>query len=742
MMSNFNLQRLPLAKRLYLVLILAAAVVFTTFFISSWWTQSRSLETMLQQNGQSISMGLEQSIGLGMQLEEINFVHDGAASVANISNILSVDIYNRHGERLILLGAKHDVIVMNQLSKAKLDGLFYQTLDGSRLERVIAPVHANHGELVGYSVLDLSRAAVNKSIRSVLIISALISLLLLLTFWWMTGLAIRQLQRPLNELDNAVEAVAHGQLDISVNTAIPDPLGRIARGFNRMTRSLADEQQSLRLQSEELEKSERRFRELFTHMPLAMYMTDMDGRLRQCNPAMASLFGYESSSDMLADVRCISELYVHPQERDALIAELVSVQSVVSREVRFSSKRIEDLQCLLHARLVTDEDGQPKGIEGVIQDMTELRLLESNLLQAHKMEVVGQLAGGVAHDFNNLMSVVLGNAELLASHISNDDSNYHYVKRIKQAGKRAAELTANLLGFARKGDMRHEPVVVATLLQEVIDLVKETSDRRVEIILQVSQDNLKVIGDPGQLHQVFMNLAINAMHAMPDGGELVFKVTPKRGMVLIQVKDSGMGMTQQTIEHIFEPFYTTRETGKGTGLGLSMVYGIIEKMGGTISVESEPGQGTTFHIELPLQHLEAEPATAEPSAEMKNITLNGHVLLVDDEPLLREVGEEILKSFGFRVSTAASGEEALALLSASTFQADILLLDLNMPGMGGVETLREIRRNDEPVKVIVLSGYNEATLDSDNHELNYDGFIMKPYQFSELCAEVSRVLSI
>jgi len=735
-------QKSSLIRRLYIVLILAALIVFAAFFIGAWWMETQSLESMLQKNGKSLSASLEQSIKLGVQLGDANFVRDGAAGLASMPDVLSIDIYDAGGKRITLLGQHHDVLSLQKLEAVHKNGLSYETISKERRERVITLVHGKHGEVVGYSVLDLSRAAVNDSIDSVLMLFASISLLLLLFFWGMLLLAIRQLQQPLDAMVEAVDAVAHGRLDVTVDAMAPDPLGRIARSFNRMTTALTREQHSLRIQTKEMERSERRFRELFTYLPVAMYMADLDGRLRKCNPAMVNLFGYSSSDEMLANAESMSKLYTDPQQRDMLIAELLRVQSLAGREVSFVSNRGDKLQCLLHARLVTDEDGLPKGVEGMIQDMTELRLLESNLQQAQKMELVGQLAGGVAHDFNNLLSVILGNAALLASNISHDDKSYQYANRIKQAGNRAAELTGNLLGFARKGDMRHEPVVIATLLEEVVDLISETRDRRVEIVLQMSRNDLRVNGDPGQLHQVFMNLAVNAMHAMPDGGELLFRMTSVRGFVLIQVKDSGIGMTKKTLKHIFEPFFTTRETGKGTGLGLSMVYGIIEKMGGKISVSSEPGQGTTFEVKLPLMDEADGLLTFSDTIELKHGEVSGSVLLVDDEALLREVGEEILKSCGFDVTTAASGEEALALLSSGSVQVDIVLLDLNMPGLGGVETLRKIRRNDEHMRVIVLSGYSETTLDSSCRELRYDGFITKPYQFNELCAEVSRILGI
>ncbi len=739
-MSDFIPPSYSLTKRLYVALTFTAALVFTVFFVSAWWTESRSLETMLQQNGRSLSAGLEQSISLGLQLGDVDFIRDGAANVANIPNVLSIDIYDSEGNRLVLLGGKHALLSQAYLGKAKHGGVIFETLNRGRLERAISVIHAKHGEFVGYSVLDLSRAGVNKSVNSALKTSGLSSVVLLLLFWWLMSVAIRRLKQPLDELDHAVESVTHGQLNVTVDAAIPDPLGRIARGFNRMTQALAKEEESLRLQSKALEASERRFRELFTHLPVAMYIAEMDGKLLQCNPTMAKLFGYESSAEMLKRVKSMTELYATPEHRDVLVAELILSRNIIGREVKLVSKQGMEINGVLHSRLVVDEDGKLGGVEGMIQDMTEFRQLESNLLQAQKMEVVGQLAGGVAHDFNNLLSVMLGNTELLAAQVAGDSKACHYAKRIRQAGKRATELTGNLLGFSRKGDMRHEPVVVPALLEEVIGLMRETGDRRVKITLNVSADNLQIIGDPGQLHQVFMNLAVNAMHAMPDGGDLVFDVASKLNVVLIRVKDTGIGMTKKTMNRMFEPFFTTRETGKGTGLGLSMVYGIIEKMGGNIVVESEPGQGTTFEITLPLLHVEGASADHKNTVEVKKVTTEGHVLLVDDEPLLREVGEEILSDFGFDVTTAASGEEALAILSGNAVHVDIVLLDLNMPGLGGVETLRTIRRNDENMKVIVLSGYSETTLESGSCDLRYDGFITKPYQFSKLCGEVSRVL--
>ncbi|TLS67893.1 response regulator [Mariprofundus erugo] len=735
-----NNRHLSLTGRLYVALTLAAAAVFLAFFAVIWWTESNSLETMLQQNGRSLSAGLEQGIQLGVQLGETDFVRDGAASVVAIPDVLAVDIYDASGQRMIQIKGSHEPLTVSQLTASFQSGLLYETINGGKQERVIAAMHTKSGEVIGYSVLTLSRAVVNGALSSALMTSAVISIVLLLLFWWMAWLAIRQLGRPLNELVYAVDAVADGRLDVTINADIPEPLARIAIGFNRMTDSLAGNRHAIEAHTMALAMSERRFRELFVHIPVAMYMADIDGTIRQCNPAMARMFGYETEPEMLEHIRRTTELFRTHGDRDLLVAELLREESIVSRDVQMMSHDRGVLQCLLHARLVTDSEGHPLGVEGVIQDLTEFKVLEHNLMQAQKMEAVGQLAGGIAHDFNNLLAIILGNADLLVRHVISDDvRSQHYAERIMQAAKRASELTGNLLGFARKGTMRRETVEICSLLDEVAGLIRETCDRRVHVSVECHQ-GLRVTGDPGQLHQVLMNLAINGLHAMPDGGRLSLMGRLKGGRAVIRVVDSGVGMTDTVMKRIFEPFFTTRETGKGTGLGLAMVYGIVEKLGGQIAVDSAPGKGTSFEISLPLYEEPEKAAEQSEPLHPELPAISGCVLLVDDEELLREVGAGVLESSGLEVHTVASGEEALEVLAAGVVRPDLVLLDMNMPGIGGLETLRAIRNRYDAMKVVILTGYSETTLDADEGELRYDGFVSKPYHAGDLCAEVSRVL--
>lgn len=736
-------RRATLVQRLYLALLFIAALVSLAFFASTWWMERQSLEEMLQHNARALVAGLEQNIGLGLQLEEVRLIEEGAQATADIPGVRALDIYNLQGQRLLRIGAKQPQIALPRLRATRKEGMDFETLPGSDTERVIAPIYAGERELVGYSVLELSRTSLTRALKRALWLAGGVSLLLLASFLGLAWLAVRQLQRPLQTLEEAVERVAGGRLNVDIDTEFPDPLGRIARAFNRMTKALAEDRSMLQRRSQQLEHSERRYRELFTHMPVAMYMASMEGRLVQCNPAMAQMFGYDNPDEMLAEVRHMGDLYENPDDRKALISEVIERKQLISREVSLKDRAGNLLHCVLNARLVVDDHGEYIGIEGLLQDLTQLRTLESNLLQAQKMEMVGQLAGGIAHDFNNLLSIISGNTELLIRQLPESaDKPRRHAEHILRACQRAAELTSNLLGFARKGAMRLETIEVAGLLREVAALVRETCDRRIAIELDTDTTVCKVIGDPGQLHQVFMNLAINATHAMPNGGTLRFvSRAVNQHTVRIDVRDTGIGMDEATLKHIFEPFFTTRERGQGTGLGLAMVQGIIEKMGGSIAVASKPGQGTCFTITLPRVHDATEQQRPALENEGQAVRGHGRILLVDDEALLRETGREMLGDAGFQVTTAENGEQAIEILARNAQAFDVVLLDLNMPGIGGAETLRAIRRQHDGLKVIVLSGYSEDTLDQQDPLLRYDGFVRKPYQFQALCAEIKRVLS-
>ena len=379
--------------------------------------------------------------------------------------------------------------------------------------------------------------------------------------------------------------------------------------------------------------------------------------------------------------------------------------------------------------------------------------LQRQLVQAQKMEAVGTLAGGIAHDFNNLLQVVLGYSELLLATTSPKDRNYHDLLEIQRAGRSGADLVRGLLTLSRKVEPKTTLLDLNGQMRNAEKLLKRTLPKMIDIKLDLSDDLAEIQGDATQIDQVFMNLALNARDAMPDGGQLTvatrnididedyaaghFGSKPGK-YVLLSVSDTGCGMHRETVEHIFEPFFTTKETGKGTGLGLAMVYGIMQLHGGHVQCYSEPGKGTVFKLYFPAAASDSEAPEEVPAVKPRGGTET--ILLVDDEESIRSLGEKILRQAGYTVLTASDGIEAVEIYRAQGAEIAIVILDLIMPRMGGGQCLVELRKICNQVRVVVASGYSANGEIKEILAKGAGGFVGKPFQAGQLLAEVRRLL--
>ncbi len=400
-----------------------------------------------------------------------------------------------------------------------------------------------------------------------------------------------------------------------------------------------------------------------------------------------------------------------------------------------------------------DADGQVVSLLVVSRDTTERKRLEAQLLHSQKMEAIGQLAGGIAHDFNNLLTGILGYANMLKLEAPSGTLAFEAAKTIQKAGERAAELTRQLLGFARRGKYMSVPVDLHDVIREVVNLLGRTLDKNIAIIQRLRAGHRTVQGDPNQLEQAILNLAVNARDAMPEGGELSFEthtteldedfcrrylgVEPGHFLVVC-VSDTGMGIPRHIQDRIFEPFFTTKEQGKGTGMGLAMVYGIVHNHGGAIRVYSELDKGSVFKVYLPL----AAVHTDEPATEAADVprTGSGRVLLVDDDEVVRRVGAEMLRSLGYQVAVVPGGREAVEYYRHHGDGVDLVVIDLVMPQMGGRDCYRALRVINPSVKAVLSTGYG---LDQRVQEVLAEGmrgFVQKPYKVAELAHVVARVL--
>jgi len=376
-------------------------------------------------------------------------------------------------------------------------------------------------------------------------------------------------------------------------------------------------------------------------------------------------------------------------------------------------------------------------------------------LQAQKMAAIGNLAGGIAHDFNNILQAILGHVDLLSYDFGEQAPQYSRLKRIESAAQRASDLIRQLLTFSRKGESQLRPLSLNSEVKEVMKLVRSAIPKMIAIELQLEPALRMVDADPVQMNQILMNLAVNARDAMPDGGKLVIETKnvthdeeycrTHSGLrpgehVMLWVSDTGHGMEKDVLDHIFEPFYTTKDVGKGTGLGLSTVYGIVKSHQGHIICESEPGRGTTFKVYFPALGKAGQRLCEEEGEDSLVMRGTETILLVDDEATIREYCGELLKGYGYTVLTAKSGEEALEVFVRKKGRIDLVISDLIMPGMGGKRCLDEMLKLDPEVKVLMMTGYAVHDHIREALERGARGVLNKPFSGQEMATMIRRIL--
>jgi len=423
----------------------------------------------------------------------------------------------------------------------------------------------------------------------------------------------------------------------------------------------------------------------------------------------------------------------------------------------FSEYEQDDRYYSLHAWPIKDPDGRTVSFVHIVKDISDRKLMEQELLQAQKMDAIGHLAGGVAHDFNNMLAGIVGNAELLQLKVYGQKELEGYLDNILKASGHAAHLTKQLLAFARKGQYQQVPVNVHKVIAETLGILGNTIDRRISIEQHLRANPAVILGDPSQLENALMNLGINARDAMPEGGKLIFsadlinldeeyirrhnyKIEPGP-YIQISVDDTGSGMSGEVKRHLFEPFFTTKEKGLGTGLGLAGVYGCVKNHGGSIEVYSELGRGTSVKLYLPLYGgLPAGQQDFGQPQALPDLAGTGSILIVDDEEMIRSIAAQILKIAGYQVQTCADGQEAVELYSRQHQNIDLVIMDMVMPRLDGREAFAQMRKINPKVKVLLSSGFSE---DGDAQAILQDGalgFIQKPYHSAELLLRVQQAL--
>ncbi len=500
-----------------------------------------------------------------------------------------------------------------------------------------------------------------------------------------------------------------------------------------------------------LKRSEECLRNLIESSPMGVTIV-RNGRFEYVNPKALELFGYDSADEILQ--RGLEALVpsVSGESSAENVTESPDTGDVhAPRELRGLKKNGQPFDiCVWMAQ--TEFHGE-RAVLNFVADCSQEKSMREQLFRAQKMESLGTLASGIAHDFNNVLTIVQGYSELLLEDRTERDPAYEDIRKIATAAENGAELVQRILMFSRKGESEIQPICLNDEIRRAKELLDRTIPKMIEIKLRLEKNLQNINADPGQVEQVLLNLAVNAQHAMPEGGTLTIETQhvvldeaysktyfdAKPGeYVLLTVSDTGHGMVKEVLDHIFEPFFTTKGPGEGTGLGLAMVYGVVKSHGGRILCYSEPGIGTTFKIYFPVAEVEQEPDLTT-SAE-RPLFGTETILLVDDDHSVLSLGERILSGAGYTVMTASDGKQALDRYLEAKDKISLVILDLSMPRMGGGECLSELVKIDPRAKVLITSGYSAERLAQGGLNVQAEEFIGKPYRTTQMLRKIRDLL--
>jgi PAS domain S-box-containing protein len=503
----------------------------------------------------------------------------------------------------------------------------------------------------------------------------------------------------------------------------------------------------------ELQESEERYKTLTNNLSVGIYRNTPGARgsFIEANPAIVKMFGFSNRSEFLSVA--VSELYQNPDDRKKF--NKIMLQNGYARNEELNLKKKDGSPFIASVSVVgvKDESGQIKFYDGMIEDVSERKHLESQLQQSQKMEAIGTLAGGIAHDFNNILAAILGYTELAILDLPEDLNARQNLELSLKSAYRARDLVSQILAFSRQGETELKPVQIDPLISEALKMLRATLPASIEIHQLIEKDAGYINADPTQIHQVLLNLSTNASYAMRDeGGILDISLSSvdldedtsklhsnlQTGPYLkLSVGDTGQGMDPKVVDRIFDPYFTTKEKGEGTGLGLAVVHGIVKSHGGVLSIQSQPKKGTTFHLFFPIIKGRTE---SQISAEEPLQNGRGRILFIDDEEVIADLGKKMLMKLGYEVEALTSSPEALALFQKQPDHFDLVMTDMTMPKMTGEKLAKEIMTIRPDIPIILCTGYSEQITEEKAKILGIKEFAMKPIRIHDIATTIRKVL--
>jgi len=506
-------------------------------------------------------------------------------------------------------------------------------------------------------------------------------------------------------------------------------------------------------QENALKESEHKYRDLVDNTPDLRYRVDMEGKIVFVSASIYKISGY--TPDEVMGMRLADYLYVKPAERDEFLRMLQEKGHLENFEAQLKKKDGSKWWASTNAHIFSDKDGVELGVEGVIRDVTELKSLQDRMQQAQKMEAIGTLAGGIAHDFNNILAAMIGYAEMARDDSQAGSTIAQDLDQVLEAGHRAKELVRQILSFSRQTETDCISFILAGLVKNTLKMLRPTLPTTINIVQDIEPHTRPIFADPTQINQVLMNLCTNAYHALEEtGGQLgvsIKEVQLKKtdllhepnvdegAFIQFSVWDTGPGIPADITGKIFDPFFTTKDPGKGTGMGLAIVHGIVKSYGGFITVESKMGEGTAFHVFLPVDQ-KGVPTGDEAGVADQVLMGREKILFIDDEDILAKMGKEMLERLGYSVTVRNNSFEALETFQNEPDQFDLVITDQTMPGMTGADLSRRMLQIRPDIPIILCTGYSTIMSQEQAKSLGIREFALKPLAQKDIAGLIRKVL--
>ncbi|WP_169338334.1 ATP-binding protein [Colwellia piezophila] len=635
------------------------------------------------------------------------------------------------------------------------DKLDYQN-DG-RLD-LFQPINLNE-ERLGALYLSASTQEIDERllrfttiVLAVILFASAIAFLLVMTLQ-------KYITAPLIKLRDITDNIStYGNYDQVLPEAGDDEIGSLYRSFSRMMAQIKLRIAERQRAENTLKQSENKFRTLVQNAPVCIHEIDIEGRFTSMNNTGLKMMGFD---DELAILGLVYLNVVCEDDRQNVEALLTEALDGTTSFFEFKSASEKDTRYFSSSLVpIKDEHGQVQRLMGITIDITKNKFNEIALRRAQKMEAIGQLTGGIAHDFNNILGIIMGNLDLLKMTLKGNDDAHILIGKAYKGTLRAADITRHLLRFSRIEAIKTIPINVNSIFENIDELVAKSLTVSIDVQTQLSENLWPVNVDPGDLEDAILNLSLNAKDAMPEGGRLIIETSNKilddsyvainpessRGeFVMISISDDGIGMSEDIIDKVLEPFFTTKDLGSGTGLGLSMVYGFVKRSGGHIKIYSELGEGTTFNIFLPRADSVDKKDVNEVLALTELPRGKETILIVDDENELVDIATKILQSLGYKVLTVANAQQALNVIENNN-SVELIFSDIIMPGgMDGYQLADRIHKIDPRYKMLLTSGFTKKRDEqpiNDNEYLHklVTNRLHKPYNRLELAIAVRRIL--